>query len=145
MNTLNPTASVQDQLETRPKERCTVLVVDDSSDIRSMIGGLLADWGFFSLTAPDGVTALEQLSQQRIRIMLTDYQMPRLNGLQLLKRVQAQYPGIQVIVISGESSNFLITKARDLGAFDWITKPFDVSHLKNTVEKAWQTFEGQHG
>lgn len=117
------------------------MVVDDDELARSMLGALLTSWGFCPVTVPNGVTALEQLSEQSVRLVLTDYQMPGLNGLQLLARIRAEHPGIPVIVVSGENSPFLIAEAISIGAFDWITKPFDPSYLENTVKKAWQVLQ----
>lgn len=142
MKTLrNPPSALTHQAALSKERRGSVLVVDDDELARSMLGALLTSWGFCPVTVPDGVTALEQLSEQSVRLVLTDYQMPRLNGLQLLARIRAEHPGIPVIVVSGENSPFLIAEAIRIGAFDWITKPFDPSYFENTVKKAWQALQ----
>lgn len=80
-------------------EQAAVLVVDDNQTMRSLIEGLLSRWGFSPITAPDGKAALRKLSEHRVGVVITDYEMPALNGLELLEQVHARNSHIPVIVL----------------------------------------------
>lgn len=81
-----------------------VLVVDDETSIREVTSAMLTEKGYEVLTAGDGQQALELLSQFRPDLVITDLRMPRLSGYELLGIIRERFPGLPVIVISGEFS-----------------------------------------
>ena len=81
-----------------------VLVVDDETSIREATSAMLAEQGYEVLTAGDGQQALELLTEFRPDLVITDLRMPRLSGYELLEIMRERFPGLPVIVISGEFS-----------------------------------------
>src|SRR5438270_2737746 len=95
-------AANSDRKITNPRQRAyRLLVVDDEKDIRELTSTLLADEGYEILTAEDGVQALELLSQFRADLVITDLQMPRMSGFELVKIMHQRFPELPVVVISG--------------------------------------------
>lgn len=115
-----------------------ILVVDDNPNLRSMLENILDAWGYACIGASDGITALMHLSQYPITLVITDYQMPGIDGLELLKRLRVQHPSIPVIVCSGVVAPELAAQALSIGALAWLFKPMDIDGLRKIVRKAIQ-------
>ncbi len=111
-----------------------VLLVDDDEDVRYMLGILLVQAGYDVSVARDGAEALSEMKMRRFDVVVTDYRMPRLNGLELLFLSLVAWPEVPVIMISGESD--LAEFALGAGAFAWIRKPFESSFLLDMVDAA---------
>ena len=95
-------AANSDRKITNPRQRAyRLLVVDDEKDIRELTSALLADDGYEILTAEDGLQALELLSQFHPDLVITDLQMPRMSGFELVKIMHQRFPELPVIIISG--------------------------------------------
>jgi two-component system response regulator AtoC len=113
-----------------------VLIVDDELNIRRVLAALLRREGHEVSTAADGEQALAVLQHAPVHVVVTDLVMPKLDGLELLKRIAIDYPDIPVIVITAHGSVDSAVQALKTGAFDYITKPFEQEELKKVVEKA---------
>ena len=95
-------AANSDRKITSARQRAyRLLVVDDEKDIRELTSTLLAHDGYEILTAEDGVQALELLSQFRPDLVITDLQMPRMSGFELVKIMHQRFPELPVVIISG--------------------------------------------
>ena len=117
----------------------TILTVDDTPSIRMLLRFALSGQGFAVAEAEDGVAALEWLaSNDRPALMITDINMPRMDGFDLVETVRSQgpYRDMPILVLSTESSDNKIGRARDAGANGWIVKPFDPAHLVSAVRQA---------
>lgn len=116
-----------------------VLVVDDEYWIRENIRGLL-DWEAYSLDflepACDGADALLKLSHQRVDILITDMDMPFLNGVEVIKHVIKEYPHVVVIALSGYSDFGYVRDALVAGAIDYLLKPLSKMDLVRILTKA---------
>ena len=115
----------------------TVLVVDDSPSVRQMIASTLKSAGYAVVTASDGQDALEQAGRMRPDAVITDQNMPKLDGLGFIRKFR-QLPtavGVPVVFLSTESRADLKSEARAAGATGWMTKPFDQATLLNVVKK----------
>lgn len=112
-----------------------VLTVDDDAELRSLIGRLLNDSGYGVREAVDGFQALRCLDQGRYDVVITDYRMPHMTGLELLEIIRVWWPDTSVIVLSGEpvQTAQLVLQG---GAFAWLPKPFGLRQLMETVERA---------
>jgi len=112
-----------------------ILVVDDDADMRFILSTILEAAGFNVYGAGDGLEAVEYLKRRRYDVLLTDYRMPRMDGVELLDMVGAMWPDLPVIVVTGDSVSF---KHNHLGAeaFALVDKPFDRAHLLNLVATA---------
>ena len=114
----------------------SILIVDDEAQIRASVSGVLADEGFRVLQADNGRTALSVIAAEQPRLVLLDIWMPEVDGIELLREIQHRYPGIRVIVISGHGNIETAVRATQLGAVDFIEKPFSLEGLLQRVERA---------
>ena len=114
----------------------TVLIVDDEPEIRGLIGEHLQSNGYDVLEAENGLEALLHVELSRLNIVILDLMMPRLGGLDALKRVTPLYPEIAVVVITGTSDPELKQQALALGATAVLTKPIDLADLLKAVDHA---------
>jgi CheY-like chemotaxis protein len=109
-----------------------VLVVDDDPRSRAAVARILADEGYLATVAADGEEATPFLTAWRPHLVLTDLQMPRLDGCGLLERVQALLPGTPVIVISARAAAEAVRLAGN-GASAWFPKPVRVDALLRRI------------
>jgi two-component system, NtrC family, response regulator AtoC len=113
-----------------------VLIVDDEVNIRRVLAAMLKREGYEVTTAADGEQALGVLVKTPVHVVVTDLVMPRLGGMELLRRVAAEFPDVPVIVITAHGSVDSAVAALKAGAFDHITKPFEQEELKKVIAKA---------
>jgi DNA-binding NtrC family response regulator len=111
-----------------------ILVVDDEAGARQGLRRLLEAWGYETDTAGSGDEALERVRQHPPSAVITDLVMPGLDGLEFLRRLQAEYP-VPVIVFTGQGSIEQAVEAVRLGALDILEKPVDERKLKILLEK----------
>ncbi|MDF1500416.1 MAG: response regulator [Anaerolineales bacterium] len=112
-----------------------ILVVEDNEDIREFIEeSLLSPAGYQVHSVKHGIQAVEYLEQHDPDLVITDYHMPQLNGLELLQRIQQRTPGLPVIMMSSERSELLVVEAMRSGAADFLIKPFDQDTLMRAVQ-----------
>jgi two-component system, NtrC family, response regulator AtoC len=102
-----------------------ILVVDDEDGLRSFFVETLELGGHVVTQAADGEAALALLSRRAFDLMLTDLRMPRLDGMELLRRVRAQFPEMEVIVLTAHGTVSTAVEALKLGAFDYLQKPVE--------------------
>jgi UDP-3-O-[3-hydroxymyristoyl] N-acetylglucosamine deacetylase len=114
----------------------TILIVDDEEQIRASVRGVLADEGFRVLEADNGRTALAVIAAERPRLVLLDIWMPEIDGIETLLEIQKHHPGTRVVVISGHGNIETAVRATQLGAIDFIEKPFSIDRLLQRVERA---------
>jgi UDP-3-O-[3-hydroxymyristoyl] N-acetylglucosamine deacetylase len=116
-------------------ENTTVLVVDDEERIRSSLRGILSDEGFRVLDTDGGPAVLDIIEREHPEIVLLDVWMPKLDGIELLRRIKAERPATHVIMISGHANIQNAVAATRLGAEDFIEKPFSVDGLLTTIDR----------
>jgi DNA-binding NtrC family response regulator len=113
-----------------------VLIADDLEASRKGLAALVATWGYEVEEAADGQEALAKAADSNPAVVITDLVMPKLDGLGLLKAVQAELPFTMVIIITGHGTIETAVGATKDGAYDYLTKPVDVARLRLLVEKA---------
>ena len=115
-----------------------VLIVDDEQAVRRTVRGVLESAGFECEESENGVSALEWLKEHHTDVIIVDYQMPIMNGLSLLKRLQNPHNGHtpRVIMLSGLIEEKEKLKAVDLGAYAIIDKPCNFRELVVKVNEA---------
>src|SRR5687767_12851725 len=118
-----------------------VLVADDEPNLRRVLSAQLVRDGFEVHTAEDGEGALKILSEHHIDLVITDLRMPKLDGMELLKRCVADYPEVPVIMITAHGTVNTAVEALKVGAFDYVTKPFDRAEFQTVVLKAARSRE----
>jgi two-component system chemotaxis response regulator CheY len=117
----------------------TVLVVDDSATTRSLVASYLADWDEVDvLEAASGFEALRVLPTNRVSLIVTDINMPDINGLELISFVRASpnYRSIPVVIITTENSAEDRKRGLELGASAYLVKPFGAAELRRAVGTA---------
>lgn len=115
----------------------TIMTVDDSPSIRQMVGFTLRQAGHQVVEAVDGRDALEKLQRQSVSLILTDLNMPNLDGLELIRRARA-LPAcrfIPIVLLTTESLAEKKQEARAAGATGWIVKPFTPQQLIAVISK----------
>ena len=113
-----------------------ILIVDDDHHARFLFGELLDHAGYTVVSACDGRAALNELRMQQFDAVVTDYRMPVLNGIELLRSIHAQYPWVPVILVSGSlpvPNELLPSDCQPIG---WLKKQYDKSLLLNLVRVA---------
>ena len=110
-----------------------ILIVDDDPNIRKTLARILTDWGYEASGAADGLAALEAIRSAPPALVLLDMQMPGMGGLEFLKAVRAVQPDLAVIMITGVEDEEQAKKSMELGASDYIVKPFDFDYLRDSV------------
>ncbi len=115
-----------------------MLVVDDEPNMRKVLKAMLVQDGYEVQDARDGEAALSVLEENHIDIIITDLKMPRMDGMELLRRVMEKFT-VPVIMITAHGTVDTAVEALKIGAFDYITKPFDRKELLQIVGKAAAT------
>ena len=113
----------------------TILIVDDDAAIRGMLYDLLSE-KYECNTASMAEEALQYLEVEKYDAIVTDLAMPGLTGIELLKRVQQTYLKTPVILISGRGTEQDPEDLIELGAFAYVTKPFNLDEIEEVVERA---------
>ena len=115
----------------------SVLVVDDDRDLLYVLSVRLVRAGYTVYGAANGLEALEQMEKHCVDVVLTDYRMPRMDGLHFLSVSQVKWPGIPVIMHSAEQDD-MAHEAIERGAFAWVRKGSGVSTLVEILASAVQ-------
>jgi len=114
-----------------------ILTVDDSASMRALLNHALTSNGFEVVQADDGLAALEWLSLNETDLVITDINMPRLDGFGLIERLRGgtRHRDRPILVLTTESSDEKKARAREAGATGWIVKPFDTEKLVAAVRR----------
>lgn len=114
-----------------------ILTVDDSSTMRQMITFTLKGAGFDVLEAGDGLEALEVAAGKKLALIVTDVNMPRMDGITLVQRLRAlpEFKFTPILVLTTESDASMKMKGKEAGATGWIVKPFSPEKLLDVVNK----------
>ncbi len=110
-----------------------LLVADDEQKICQLLQSFFSERGYQVLVAHDGPTALTCIKQERPHLIFLDLRMPGLSGLEILKEAREIDETVKIIVITSIEDDGVIKKARDLGAVDYVIKPFSLDYLKEEV------------
>lgn len=115
----------------------TILIVDDSASIRQVVALTLRGAGYEVIEASDGKDALSKLTGQRVHLIISDVNMPVMNGIELLKQVKAHptYKFTPVIMLTTESSDSMKEEGRAAGAKAWMVKPFKPEQILAAAAK----------
>jgi len=116
-------------------KRKSILVVDDEEIIRNFLSEVLGETYEVSL-ASDGDEAIEQIKKQKFDLIITDLKMPKVPGEEVVKYARQHDPHSKVIVISGFSSLYTVSQSVSSGACAFLSKPFSIRELMQTVTEA---------
>jgi diguanylate cyclase (GGDEF)-like protein len=117
------------------RARQSVLSVDDDGELRELLHELIREMGHDSVTATDGVDALEKMKEKQFDIVITDINMPRLDGVGLIKRIASDFTDTDVIAITGFQTEYNYTDIIALGASDFISKPINIDEFEAKIKR----------
>lgn len=115
----------------------TIMTVDDSTSVRQMVSFTLKEAGYDVMEAVDGKDALSKLNGAAIHMIITDLNMPNLDGIGLIKEVRANqsYKFVPIVMLTTESQDTRKQEGKAAGATGWIVKPFKPDQLLAVVKK----------
>lgn len=115
----------------------TVMTVDDSRTMRDMVSYTLKEAGYQVLEAEDGQQALDVLGREKANVVITDLNMPNMDGLSLIKALRAQpaYSNTPILMLTTEADDTKKAAGREAGGTGWIVKPFNPEKLLAVVKK----------
>jgi two-component system, chemotaxis family, chemotaxis protein CheY len=115
----------------------TILTVDDSRTMRDMLALSLADSGYRVVQAADGIEGVEVLQREMPAVIITDINMPRLDGFGFIEQVRRdpRHRATPILVLTTESSAAMKDRARKAGATGWIVKPFNPGKLAEAIRR----------
>jgi two-component system response regulator AtoC len=122
-------------------EKKQVLIVDDEPNLRKILAAQLSRDGYDVLLAEDGEQGLAALREHHIDLVITDLKMPKVDGMELLRQAHAEQPELPIVMITAHGTVDTAVEALKLGAFDYLTKPFDKDEVRQIVGKALKTRE----
>ena len=115
----------------------TIMTVDDSASVRQMVSFTLKQAGFEVVEAVDGQDAMAKLSSAVIHLMITDLNMPNIDGIELIRQVRgtAEHKFVPIIMLTTESQDSKKQEGKAAGATGWIVKPFKPDQLLAVIKK----------
>lgn len=127
----------------RENEKTKILIVDDDARIVYAFKALFSRQGFQTISAGDGVEALEKVAREHPSVVIMDITMPKIDGLTALQKIKAENGNIPVVIITGYGTMETAIKAMQLGAFEYITKPVDIEKIRDVTLRALASRSGQ--
>jgi len=114
-----------------------ILIVDDEEDIRLLLKHIFERGkpDYQVVTAPDGLTAMGRLMQRGFDLVLTDWQMAEMDGLELAAAIRDISPDTQILLMTGAVTSELDSAVKSLGLAGWVEKPFTPTYILNAVEQ----------
>jgi DNA-binding NtrC family response regulator len=126
------------------RDKPLILVVDDEENIRLLLEKVLHSEGLDVVAVENGQKALNYISNHAVAITIMDIRMPKADGLEVLKRIRTQYPDAIIIMLTAFATIKTAVEAMRHGAFDYLTKPFEIDELRVSVNRAlrvWNLIE----
>ncbi|MFD1735150.1 response regulator [Bacillus salitolerans] len=112
-----------------------ILIVDDQFGIRILLNEVFNKEGYNTFQAANGFQALEIVDKHSPDLVLLDMKIPGMDGIEILKRMKAVDPDIQVIIMTAYGELDMIQEAKELGAITHFAKPFDIDEIREAVKK----------
>ena len=114
----------------------TILIVDDEPGIRAALTSILKDEKYRVFSAEDAIVGMEILDREKIDLVFLDVLLPKLGGLEALERIRTDWPGMEVVMISGHGNIDMAVRAVKSGAFDFLEKPFSLNKVLTVTRNA---------
>lgn len=118
------------------KRKQTILIVEDDKKVLDILERILSSEGYTTMKAESGIGALQIAARTKVDAVILDLNLPDRNGIQVLTRLKGMDESIQVIILTAYGSQEAVRSAMEIGAFDFLTKPFDFQELCTVVREA---------
>ncbi|HAK74720.1 MAG TPA: two-component system response regulator [Sporomusaceae bacterium] len=118
------------------KAKSTVLVIDDQPGIRRLLTEVLTEEGYTVVTAINGIDGVTKTKEVKPALILMDMKMPGMDGIETLREIKRLGQGDRVIMMTAYGELDLVNQAREMGAYGYITKPFDIISLCHMIDEA---------
>ena len=118
------------------QQQARILIAEDEANLRLVLQKELERLGYRVQAAPDGEAALRRLEESNVDVLLCDINMPRIDGMELLRRVHERPNPPEVIMLTGQATVETAVEAMKLGAYDYLTKPYRITELDIRVKQA---------
>lgn len=112
-----------------------ILVADDDDLVRKLIQTILIQQGFLPTPCPDGPSVLRRVAEKSWSLLIIDLNMPRLSGLEVLRKIRTEGDNLPAILISGIMTDDVVEECNRLGRIECFSKPFEVAHLLDLVSQ----------
>ncbi|MBW3612784.1 MAG: sigma-54 dependent transcriptional regulator [Chloroflexi bacterium] len=122
----------------------SVLVVDDEADIRTLLTELLREEGYAVRTAGTGADAIAEVGKELPDLVMMDIKLPDQDGIAVLKQLKREHPDLEVMVMTAFGGSSTAIKAMEHGAYDYVTKPFEVDDLLVTMKRVFEHADMSH-
>jgi len=119
----------------------SILVVDDQEEICDLLQDFLSQEGYQVFTATNGSEALSLGKENELDLVLLDIKMPGMDGMEVFRKLKKVRRDMDVIILTGYGTLGTAKEAMRLGAYDYLTKPFDLSLVKNVIQEALESRE----
>lgn len=115
----------------------TILIVDDSDSLREVVGIALKNAGYEVIEGTDGEDGLKQLDGKKIHLIISDVNMPNMNGIEMVKKIKemGEYKFTPIIMLTTESGDDMKDEGRNAGVKAWMVKPFKPEQMLDAVSK----------
>jgi len=117
------------------KHEKKILVVDDDKDLCNLISDIISEEGYIVQKAYDAKTAISKILEENIDVMIIDNKLSGSSGINVIEQSKFLNPGLKTIMISAYGNTNTKLRARDLGVYDFLDKPFDIKDLIKTVSE----------
>ena len=121
-----------------------ILIVDDTKTIRQILGDMMNSLGYENKVATDGLQALTMLKEEVFSVVISDIEMPGIDGLTLIKRIKEESPEIDVISITGFEKKYSYSEVIKTGASDFIIKPFGIDEITAKLNRIFRERNIKH-
>ncbi|HAS8250174.1 TPA: response regulator [Vibrio vulnificus] len=114
-----------------------ILIVDDSESLRQVVSIALTGAGFHVIEAKDGVQGVERLNGEKIHLIISDVNMPNMNGIDFIKQVKqhSKYRFTPIVMLTTETQQYLMEECKKAGARAWLVKPFRPEQMISVVSR----------
>ena len=113
----------------RSEAKLNVLVVDDNNCIREILTALLSQRGYRCESAANGIEAMQKVRQSNFDAVITDLQMPEMDGIVLTRELRQHFSDLPVMIMTGQPDDSVVESAMSAGAKEFVSKPFEISEL----------------
>lgn len=114
----------------------SIMVIDDDPNLRKTLADILRHKGYATVSASNGMEGLASMQQNPVNLALIDIGLPDISGVEVLKRIKADFPTTEVIILTGNATLDSAIEAANWGAFSYLVKPYDIEQLTLNIRRA---------